>query len=82
MGQERVIFKHVTYSLKIPGGRNGHPLGSCATVADTRHQLSAWGERDKVIQNTPEKFVLKAMSWQVKQGWLLGRNLTMKYAYI
>lgn len=70
MGQERVIFKHVTYSLKIPGGRNGHPLGSCATVADTRHQLSAWGERDKV------------MSWQVKQGWLLGWNLTMKYAYI
>lgn len=40
MGLESAISKHVTYSLKIPGGRNGHPLGSCVTVADTQHQSS------------------------------------------
>lgn len=41
VGQKRHISKHITYSLKIPGGKNGHPLGSCVTVADTQHQLSA-----------------------------------------
>lgn len=50
MGLERAISKHVTYSLKIPGGRNGHPLGSCVTVADTQHQSSVWGERDQVYK--------------------------------
>lgn len=66
MDQKRDISKYVTYSLKIPGGRNEHPLGSCVTVADTQHQLSAWGERDQDIQNALEKYVLKAIAWQAK----------------
>lgn len=65
--RKRNILKHVTYSLKIPVGRSEHPLGSCVTVADTQHQLSAWEERDQDIGNALEKFVLKATPWQAKQ---------------